>query len=184
MMNKQVVVFNAPPNAGKDFICDYLRDNYFCNKVEFKGKLRELVKTIYSLTNEQMEWLSLRENKEIPQDILCGISFREAHIDVSENLIKPKYGKDYFAKALLNELVEFTINVVSDGGFLEEVEYLTDNGCDVYVVRIHCDECDFAGDSRKYLPDSVKWEVVDIVNNKDHQFIEDVIQYLKSEELL
>lgn len=183
-MNKQVVIFNAPPNAGKDFICDYLMENYFCNKAEFKGKLRELVKTIYGLTNEQVEWLCLRENKEIPQEVLGGLSYREAHIDVSEKLIKPHYGKDYFAKELLKELVDFTVNAVSDGGFLEEVEYLADNGCDVYVIRILCDGCDFAGDSRTYLPDSVKWKVADITNNKDNQFIEEVLTYLKSEELL
>lgn len=184
MMNKQVVVFNAPPNSGKDYICDYLMENYFCNKVEFKGKLRELVKTIYGLSNEQVVWLGLRENKELPQDVLGGLSYREAMIDVSEMLIKPHYGKDYFAKSLLNELVEFTVNVVSDGGFMEETEYLSNNGCDVYVVRIHCDWCDFKGDSRKYLPDSTKWKVVDIKNNKDDQFIKDVLTYLKSEELL
>lgn len=183
-MDKQVVVFNAPPNAGKDYICDFLMDNYFCNKVEFKGKLRELVKTIYSLSDEQMEWLSLRENKEVAQEILNGLSFRESHIDVSEKLIKPHYGKNYFAKSLLNELVEFTVNVVSDGGFTEEVEYLADNGCNIYVVRIHCEGCDFEGDSREYLPESDKWKVVDIKNNKDNQFIEDVLTYLKSEELL
>ena len=183
-MNKQVVIFNAPPNVGKDFICNHLMDNYFCNKGEFKGKLRELVKTIYSLSNEQIEWLSLRENKETPQDILGGLSFREAQIDVSENLIKPKYGKDYFAKALLNELVDFTINVISDGGFIEEVEYLADNECDVYVVRIHCEGCSFEGDSRKHLPDSTKWKTVDITNNKDEHFIDDVLTYLKSEDLI
>ena len=183
-MNKQVVIFNAPPNAGKDFICNYLMENYFCNKAEFKGKLRELVKTIYGLTGEQVEWLELRENKELPQEVLGGLSYREAMIDVSERLIKPHYGKDYFAKALLNELVEFTINVVSDGGFIEEVEYLADNCCDVYVIRIHSSECDFEGDSRAYLPESAKWKVVDIVNNRDNQFIEDVLTYLKSEELL
>lgn len=184
MMNKQVVVFNAPPNAGKDYICDYLMENYFCNKVEFKGKLRELVKTIYSLSNEQVKWLELRENKELPREVLGGLSYREAMIDVSERLIKPHYGKDYFAKALLSELVEFTINVVSDGGFGEEVEYLADNCCDVYVIRIHCDGCSYEGDSRGYLPESAKWKVVDIVNNKDNTFIEDVLTYLKSEDLL
>lgn len=184
MMNKQVVIFNAPPNSGKDFICDYLMDNYFCNKVEYKSKLRELVKTIYSLSAEQMEWLGLRENKEIPQEVLGGLSFREAMIDVSEVLIKPHYGKDYFAKALLEELVEFTINVVSDGGFVGEVEHLADNECDVYVIRILCDGCDFGGDSRGYLPESAKWKVVDIVNNKDNIFIGDVLNYLKSEDLL
>lgn len=183
-MNKQVVVFNAPPNTGKDFICDYLMNNFFCNKVEFKGKLRELVKTIYSLSNEQVEWLGLRENKELAQEILGGLSYREAMIDVSENVIKPRYGKDYFAKSLLSELVDFTINVISDGGFVEEVEYLADNGCDVYVVRIHCNKCDFNNDSRTYLPESAKWKVVDIVNNKDDQFIEDIVTYLKSEDLL
>lgn len=183
-MNKQVVIFNAPPNAGKDFICNHLMDNYFCNKGEFKGKLRELVKTIYSLSNEQIEWLSLRGNKETPQDILGGLSFREVHIDVSENLIKPKYGKDYFAKTLMNELVGFTINVISDGGFIEEVEYLANNGCDVYVIRIHCEGCSFEWDSRKYLPDSTKWKTVDITNNKDQQFIDDVLTYLKSEDLI
>lgn len=184
MMSKPVIIFNAPPNSGKDYICDFLMDNYFCNKVEFKRKLRELVKTIYSLSNEQVELLCLRENKELPQEVLGWLSFREAMIYVSEVLIKPHYGKDYFAMALLNELVDFTINVVSDGGFVEEVEYLADNDCDVYVIRIRCEGCDFEGDSRRYLPESVKWKVVDIVNNKDSQFINDVITYLKSEDLL
>lgn len=184
MMNKQVVIFNAPPKAGKDFICNFLKDNYFCNKVEFKGKLRELVKVIYSLSKEQVEWLGLRENKENPQEVLGGLSYRGAMIDVSERLIKPRYGKDYFAKALLGELVDFTVNVISDGGFIEEVEYLADSGCDMYVIRIHSNGCGFEGDSRQYLPKSVKWKVVDIVNSKDNQFTEDVVTYLKSEDLL
>lgn len=183
-MNKQVVIFNAPPNAGKDFICDFLKDNFFCNKVEFKGKLRELVKTIYSLSNEQIEWLGLRENKELPQEVLGGLSYREAMIDLSENVIKPRYGNGYFSKELLKELVDFTINVASDGGFAEEVEHLADNGCDVYVVRIYCDGCNFDRDSRQYLPESAKWETVDIKNNKDNQFIKDVVTYLKTEDLL
>lgn len=180
-----LVVFNAPPNAGKDYICDYLVDKYHYNKVEFKKALRDLVKIIYSLTDEKLEWYYQRENKEKYFDELGGKSIRECFIEVSEHLIKPFYGKEWFGEKLVDRLNPITVNVASDGGFPEEIEAVAkqigeDN---ILIIQIYADECSFENDSRKYLDiDGVLTYCV--FNNKDERFIKDVEYILKENDLL
>ena len=180
-----LVVFNAPPNAGKDFICDYLVEKYHANKVEFKKTLRELVKIIYSLTDEKLEWYYHRDNKEKKWDELKGKSIRECFIEVSEHLIKPFYGKDFFGKSLAERLNPITMNVASDGGFVEEIYPIIDKiGIDnLLIIQIHVGGCSFEGDSRGYLNiDGVKTRSV--FNAKDSRFIKYVEDILKEEGFL
>ena len=72
---------------------------------------------------------------------------------MSENIIKPVFGKDAFGKALVSSLPESGIVFISDGGFPEEVQPLIDHvGEDnLLIVRIHKQGATFEGDSRKYL---------------------------------
>ena len=180
-----LVVFNAPPNAGKDFICDYLVEKYHANKVEFKKTLRELVKIIYSLTDEKLEWYYHRDNKEKKWDELGGKSIRECFIEVSEHLIKPFYGKEWFGEKLVDSLDTITVNVASDGGFKEEIEAVAKQIGEenILIIQIYADECSFDGDSRKYL-DINGVLTYCVFNNKDERFIRDVEYILKEEGFL
>jgi len=87
------------------------------------------------------------------QDKLYHYSQRSSLIHMSENIIKPVFGKDAFGKAMVASLPESGIVFVSDGGFAEELLPVIDHvgQKNVLVVKIHRKGVDFAGDSRAYL---------------------------------
>ena len=80
-------------------------------------------------------------------------SSREALIHVSENIIKPKYGQDYYGRKFL-EKVESSperYSFASDGGFRFEILPLLDAGYNVYIVHLERLGATFDNDSRKLL---------------------------------
>lgn len=165
-MNKKVVLLNGPPASGKDAAAEFLCKALNGSHREFKHKLFELTKAIYCV--DDITWASLytREKKEIPTDILDGLSPRQALIKVSEEAIKPNFGKDYFGKAAAKEL-QPGLNIFSDSGFIEELIPIEDAvGLDnLLVIRIHRPGYTFEGDSRRYLNDKCcKWQL-DIHND-------------------
>lgn len=148
---KKVIILNGPPNCGKDSIADYLVSPNI-HKKSFKERLTTLTQMIHNVSSEWWEENYTRELKEKPSERLMGLSPREALIKVSETVIKPNYGKDYFGKAAAESLEE-GINVFSDGGFKEEIIPLMDKvGSDnITIIRIARPNCSFDGDSRNYL---------------------------------
>ena len=78
---------------------------------------------------------------------------------VSEEVIKPLFGYNYFGKYLAEEIgVSDSCGVViSDSGFAQELmpildrDYYTFNDIEVHVVQLTKDGCTFEGDSRTYL---------------------------------
>ena len=152
-MNKKVVIFNAPPGSGKDEACKYLLgacSNTFHK--EFKSKLFTITREIFSVSKEEWENHYTRELKEQPWDKLNVLSPRQALIFVSEKIIKPNFSKLYFGESLAKSL-EKGLNVVSDGGFEDEVLPIIEAvGKDnILVVKIKREGCSFEGDSRNYL---------------------------------
>lgn len=167
-MNTKVLIFSAPPSAGKDTATEFLTKSIlerFIHK-EFKTQLNELVKKIYQLTDEQWAELTHYPVKNDPSPLLNGLSSRQAQIKVSEEVIKPHFGQDYFGIAAVKSLVKGKINVFSDGGFKSEVDVLINElGADnVIIVRIHRDGCDYSKDSRSYLYDD-RVKSFDLINN-------------------
>ena len=151
-------IFNAPPNAGKDhaakFCKEYLDYGYAASTHQFKEKLFELVMAIYCVEEETFfSFYDDRILKETPMVLFGGLSPRQAMIKVSEEVIKPVYGKEYFGKAVAetvrNENCDFVF--FSDGGFLDEIFPLL-KVCDtVDIVRLTRPGCSFDGDSRTYI---------------------------------
>lgn len=153
----KVIILNGAPNCGKDIAAQALAEcDGFAHK-EFKTKLFELTKAIYSVTEDQWDQMYTRENKESGFENLDGLSPRQALIKVSEEVIKPNYGQDYFGKSAVRNLEAGQINVFSDGGFVEELVPLVEAvGLDnVLVIQINRQGCSFDGDSRDYLPDTI-----------------------------
>lgn len=64
-------------------------------------------------------------------------SSREALIHVSEDVIKPIKGKDYYGLKLVEEIENSSerFYFVSDGGFFSEATMVADKGYNVYVVH-------------------------------------------------
>lgn len=150
----KVIILNAPPNTGKDFISDYLVQYRGANKVEFKAVLRDLVKSIYGI-EEELYWAiyNNRVLKEMPLSMFGGKSMRDIHIEVSEDVIKPTYGRDFFGIRAAKSLVRGGLNVFPDSGFMEELMPVVKAvGVEnVLIIQLH-GVGSFLGDSRGYLP--------------------------------
>ena len=80
-------------------------------------------------------------------------SSREALIHVSENIVKPQKGKDYYGKKLAEKIENSSerFYFVSDSGFPNEATMVADKGYNVYIVHLERSGATFEGDSRKLL---------------------------------
>lgn len=147
-------IFNGPPGSGKDEACHFLKTNYGYKHLQFKDQLFIDTADHFGVS---LNWFLSdyhdRTLKEASRPELNGLSKREALIYVSESVIKPKHGKDYFGKRTA-EKVDLNLNhCFSDGGFIEEVYPLInrvgpENIC---LVQLYRTGCSFSSDSRNYI---------------------------------
>lgn len=185
----KVVVFNAPPRAGKDHACQVLIDNIntegtslTAHHRSFKDELFRVTSNLLGISvvrflvgyNDPCEFSKTGWLKDLPMYNIAGkmYSKREALIHTSENVIKPSFGKNAFGEISARNLPEEGIVFFSDSGFAEELQPIIDKVGDknVLVVRIHRERCSFENDSREYLKEesfSKDVRIVDRDNNSD-----------------
>lgn len=147
----KVLICNSPPQSGKDTFVKYLAKKHEnVQHLEFKEKLIKLVCEIYSITRKQWDEIYTNENKEIPSGIFTGLSPRQALIHVSEDIIKPHFGNDYFGKAASKLLKEHKLNMFSDGGFYDEILEVVKIAKpeNTLLLEFKRDGCNFSKDSR------------------------------------
>lgn len=180
---KRVVILNGPPGCGKDegakHIVSVLKGQGVPAKhCEFKETLFDITRSVYGVTLSGWNLIYTRENKERPSKLLDGLSPRQALIHISENIIKPNFGKDYFGVTAAKNLAE-CVNIFSDGGFVEELRpIISEVGADnVLVVRIHRPGHTFEGDSRSFIPEGLGTLVVDVQNNGTIEDYFDKLEY-------
>ena len=148
-----IILFNGPPGSGKDFAADYFKQFGF-KHLSFKYQLfKETIK--YFNVDEKwfMERYNTRSEKEMPSALLNHMSCREAMIHVSEDVIKPKKGLDYFGNLVADEIDLSKNYVISDGGFIHElIPVLEKVGTDNFIlVQLTREGHDFSSDSRRYF---------------------------------
>lgn len=160
-MSKKAIIFNAPPNAGKDIAAEHIVE-YLSSKgvaayhKEVKENLFKAVKSAYGVSDSEWTMLYQREFKEHPSHHLrignSDTSPRNAMIHMSENVLKPLFGKDVFGIMAAKSLEE-GVNVFSDGGFAEEVQCVLDEVGEGNFLLVHVtrEGCSFEGDSRNYV---------------------------------
>ena len=80
-------------------------------------------------------------------------SSREALIHVSEDVIKPVKGKDYYGKRLVEKIEDSSerFYFVSDSGYFEEASSVADKGYRVIIAQLIRSGAPFEGDSRSLL---------------------------------
>lgn len=162
------VIFNGPPGSGKDEACHFLKTNYGFKHLQIKDQLFIDTADYYGVSLEWfMHGYNDRTLKEFPRDELGGLSKRQALIHVSENVMKPKHGKDYYGRKTAEKMDQVSSYCFSDGGFIEEILPVIntigqDNICIVQLYRIGCS---FSSDSRNYINGNLiedigfpKWE--------------------------
>ena len=176
-----VIILNGPPGSGKDTIADTFEAEGLARHIRFKDVLYNIAAAIYCVdVNLIKGFANDQVKKMVPQEIFNGRSQREVLIHTSETVIKPNFGKDYFGQAVYRTVKNLAPKnsksyfILSDGGFIEEIEVLTANYRTV-LVRLHRDGCDFSKDSRNYLY-SCTDAAYDVENNAD---IETLVEKVK-----
>lgn len=180
---KKVVILNGSPGCGKDVAAKEMC-SLFCGEgipsyhKQFKDRLIDIACAIYGISRCEWNNLYTRKWKEKPQYILEGLTPRQALIHVSEDIIKPAFGSDFFGRAAAQSLHE-GVNIFSDGGFIEEVRPLISEVgvSNILIIRIFRDGYSFEGDSRSYFPIDFGPLVVDVHNNGTEQEYFDKLEY-------
>lgn len=187
-----VIVLNAPMKSGKDYLADLLVGIMDQNSIpaahrEVKEMLFSVAIKAAGITPQLWAAIYDRHYKEEPSPYLMidgkHVSPREWMIHCSEDLIKPIFGKHAFGDAAVNALRKDYpegegVIIYSDGGFIEEVERLSEYACstggDFMLVRVHREGYGWGIDSRSYLNlalNSVRGYEMDI-DNKEGRALE------------
>lgn len=157
----KILIMNGPAGSGKDEAVRVLVEQRGAFPFSFKRKLIEITCSIYDIPVDVWMKSYTREWKEAPNPQLRGLTPRQALIKVSEEVIKPVYGKTFFGEveaanilkhqSLMPSVLE--TSACSDGGFAEEVEPLVDafGQENVYIIKIHRPGHSFEGDSRSWI---------------------------------
>lgn len=194
-MSKKVILLNGAPNSGKDESAKILKKLFGFGSIHsFKDELYKETAEYYGLDLDKFKQMAKDRNlkDKINRSLVdtkgkgifkrfylivmsflgfIGITPREALIHVSERIIKPIFGEDYFGRMLLetilNDPAEYVY--VPDSGFIEEIRPLVEAGLDVRVIRIHREGSSFENDSRIELTDEILSEFgikgIDLYNN-------------------
>lgn len=152
------ILINGPKRSGKStlakmFVADHPGD---VSVIGFSYHLKRFVHGIYlGAAGWQLDPDHFDDCKELPQEILGGMSWRQAYIHYSEKVIKPLHDKEWFGRQLLRAAKEYERPIVAipDSGFMQEAETLVrDAGVEnVVLVRMHRPGHGFEGDSRSYI---------------------------------
>ena len=149
-----IVIFNGPPASGKDEAASFFKEKFGFGNLSFKYQLFKETFEHFEVNKRWfMEGYNDREQKEKKEFALNGMSRREAMIHVSENIIKPKKGLDYFGQSVANEIFEGNNYALADGGFVEELEPIIQKVGkeNVIIVQLTREGHNYSTDSRKYF---------------------------------
>lgn len=174
-MKKHVIIMNGPPFSGKDTAADIIEKKYSATHLRFKTKIYQLVSLIYNLDLDTFIDIATDVEKKDKDVLADGKTARELLIYVSEQCIKPAYGKDYFGIDV-GDKIKKTDNkyfVISDSGFVDELHAMIKSaeftGDNITIIRLFKEGCNFDNDSRDYIPT----EVIESLNIACHDIYND-----------
>jgi len=180
----KIILFNGPPRSGKDtatgMALEYLGKRAV--HYRFAAPLKDAIHGLFGMGGVKHEHFDMVKND--PSDIFFGMTPRNAYIWLSEEVAKPKFGSDFFARVAVNairNLSEDRTIVISDCGFNEEVEALRKEfgSENILVIYLEREGTDFSKDSRSYISAPL-CKTCSIVNNGSYsQLNEKVIRCIE-----
>jgi len=154
MSDLKLIIVNGAPRSGKDTFAEAVnKEEWLIDIDPIKNVLTDMVIELFYIDDE--EWFDRYIfKKDVPWDKLEGMSQREALIWFSEDVMKPKFGKDFFGRKYIDNLAPWSdIVIAPDGGFIEElttiVKHVGKNNC--VMVNTFSDGCTFEKDSRSLI---------------------------------
>lgn len=169
-----IYLTNGAPFSGKDTLTNRLVA-FFDNGVyiRFKDPLYQRFSERHNISIEEVIEMCSGKKKDEPNERLGGLIPRQVLIDISENEIKVKHGKQGVAIKVIDNILDIEqhsrkVFVFPDSGFEEERslfrKVLPRYGLNKLVtIRIVREGCSFENDSRNYLnePDLIIYNDVD-----------------------
>jgi hypothetical protein len=166
----KVVIFNGPPGSGKDTCCEIISKGTQVRHYSLASILKKATHSLFGI-NYLPENYFEGEIKEQESDLFGGLSPRQAYIKMSEEMVKPVLGADFFAETSIRMIEQDplvkTAVCFSDCGFQNEFEvFVKKYGVkNVMLVHIEREGCDFSNDSRNYVTPVDGMQYQKIVNN-------------------
>lgn len=172
----QIIFFNGPRRSGKDTLGNYIFSQFpGCRLMKFASPLKQIAKIMSSINEKQFQEFEKPNSLEklAPNPQLFDRSWVELLITISEQCLKPVFGKSIFGDIAARQLVGYTTSahftVFTDSGFVEEAIPIVDifgkQNC--HLVHIVRPDHTFDGDSRSY------WEL-DTINHHTIQNLYDL----------
>lgn len=157
---RKAIVLNGPPGSGKDLIASLIMKYHYIPGLTtrhycFKENLFKDVSSYYQI--DDMTWFmnlyNNRDTKDKPVKSLDGKSPRQALIHVAEKIIKPQYGQSYYGLLLAKQIPDDTFAIISDGGFIKEVDSFCEKigYSECALIRVNREGYEFGNDSRNYI---------------------------------
>lgn len=174
----KVVGFSGPPHCGKDSIAKEIDRTYWDLAdaespqvviMSLAWYMREMGMTLLGHDpDDDSLYAELKEERQellerTPEFLTPGTRYerdtlRQFMIELSERFIKPRYGQDFWARRLYQDLMEEgfdddTIFLVPDFGFQVEPQFFMEKlgPENVLIVQVAREGCDFSKDSRSYV---------------------------------
>jgi hypothetical protein len=158
MLKRKIVLVNGPAGSGKDEFAKAIMAKFDTRHEKFARPVKDAVHKMLNIpySCEDAERKFGKEWKDTPQGVCYGFKPRDLYIWYSEEVMKPKFGKDIFGRMMVTRLYDPTstkVTVISDSGFVEEAETVLRHcdSRDILLIRLHRDGCVFEGDSRSYI---------------------------------
>lgn len=180
----KIILFNGPPRSGKDTAATICVNMLGARAYpyRFAGPLKDATHAFFGMGGILMEHFDAV--KDVKSKLFFGMSPREAYIWLSEEVAKPKFGKDFFARVAANHLrsIRNATVVISDCGFQVEADTLIEvfGEDNVHLVHILRDGTSFTGDSRSYINHKSERSYV-LNNNSDLTDFKDSVEKLIAE---
>ena len=163
----QIIFLNGPRHSGKDTAANFIYAAFPLSRLrKFSTPLKASVAAMFNIDPRLVrEFEEVGSSaKLVPRKELLGMSWVEALIWLSEDVLKPKFGKQFFGHIMLQQLAGAQpghLSVITDSGFADEafpvIKAFGASNC--HLFQLHRLGCTFDGDSRDY------WT---IANNKTH----------------
>jgi len=185
----KIVLLNGPPKCGKDTVVRELVPYIKFQHLKFAMPIKRAVAGLLDIGEGALESYKdiqstvlqrrdtgTKEYRDTPRQLL---------IALSEELLKPRYGDDFFGKVFWQHAKNSASDLIiaSDCGFESEVTRVVANAGknNCLLIRAHRVGTSFDGDSRSFLRDDIctTWDVNN--NSTIHEFTMKVLRIITRE---
>lgn len=152
---KKLIILNGPAGVGKDTLAEQISWLSGAKMINNKQPLFDMARAILGAADygKFLAAYNDRSRKESPQTFLNGVTPRYFFIWLSEDIIKPAFGREYFGNRFLQAVNEAKEElIVADIAFVDEILPALRDGHQVTLYRIHREGVEFGkNDSRNYI---------------------------------